>query len=251
MNATAGYLIYGLAVLGAAGIYFALPAESRSRGVRRAGALVALAALIGAFVWAAVQFAGQAADSILSYVFAAIAIAAAARVITSPRAVYCVLWFVLVVISVAAMLVLQAAEFLAAALVIIYAGAVLVTYLFVLMLAQQTGTAVYDARAREPAAAVVAGFALMAAVAMVLSGHHWSVNTAWPAVPFAEAGSTRLLGQAVLTYFVVALELAGLLLLVAIIGAVALARRRLPADQDVTQHPGEPSEPAGRHVPPF
>lgn len=251
MNGYAAYLIYCLAGIGAAGIYFALPSEARLRGVRTAGGLVALAALVGVMVWCGVRFAGQAADSVLSYLFAVIAIVSAARVITSPRPVYCVLWFVLVVVAVAAMLVMHAAEFLAAALIIIYAGAVLVTYLFVLMLAQQRGPVTYDARSREPAAAVIAGFVLMAAVSTVLAGHDWAASGDWPPVAHAEMGNTRLLGQAVLTYFVVGLELAGLLLLVAIIGAVALARRRLTADQDVTQQPGEPAEPPGRRVPPF
>jgi NADH-quinone oxidoreductase subunit J len=91
-------------------------------------------------------------------VFATVALLAAGRVVTHPVPTYSALYFALVVLSVAVLLVMQRAEFLAVALVIIYAGAILVTYAFVIMLAQQSGAAATDAQAREPMLAILVSF---------------------------------------------------------------------------------------------
>ncbi|MGB9624100.1 MAG: NADH-quinone oxidoreductase subunit J, partial [Phycisphaerae bacterium] len=76
------------------------------------------------------------------------------------------------------------AEFLAAALVIIYVGAILVTYVFVIMLAQQSGTAACDSTARDPGFAVVVGFLLVACVGSLL-----------PGVPGVAAGGLQAAGE--------------------------------------------------------
>ena len=69
------------------------------------------------------------------WIFSAIALVGAVRVVTHPRPVYSALYFVLTVFATAGLFVLLWAEFMAAALVLIYAGAILVTYVFVIMLA--------------------------------------------------------------------------------------------------------------------
>src|SRR5206468_2720771 len=76
--------------------------------------------------------------------------------------------FALVVLSTCGLFLLQAAPFLMAATIIIYAGAIIVTFLFVIMLAQQTGRTDADDRSREPALACVAGFVLLAALLYLL-----------------------------------------------------------------------------------
>jgi len=123
---------------------------------------------------AADPIAGDAPPA-LFYVFAVIALACAARMITHSRPVYSALYFVLVVLSSAAVFLLLEAEFMAFALVIVYAGAILITYLFVLMLAQQAPTAEnteqtpeYDRLPKEPAAAVAVGFLVLALLAQVV-----------------------------------------------------------------------------------
>ena len=95
------------------------------------------------------------------------AIAAAVRMITHPRPVYAALYFVIVVLSSAALFLLLEAEFMAFALIIVYAGAILITYLFVLMLAHQApqpgaefGQPEYDRVPREPAAAATVASSL-------------------------------------------------------------------------------------------
>ena len=71
------------------------------------------------------------------YIFSFIALGAALRVISHPRPVYAALYFILAILSSCGLYVLLSAEFLAFALVIVYAGAILITYLFVIMLATE------------------------------------------------------------------------------------------------------------------
>ncbi|MEM8834789.1 MAG: NADH-quinone oxidoreductase subunit J [Planctomycetota bacterium] len=120
---------------------------------------------------AANPFAGDRPNPFF-YVFALIAIGSALRVISHPRPVYSALYFILTILSSASMYLLVGAEFLAFALIIIYAGAILITYLFVIMLATQAPSedeigelSEYDASAREPLVAVLAGFLLLAVIA--------------------------------------------------------------------------------------
>ncbi|GAF80706.1 unnamed protein product, partial [marine sediment metagenome] len=163
MTATATNLIYMVFALGGAAIYFLLPRGDRPKVV--VGAILGIGALVAWLVVLAVSLVLPYPTTGYFYLFATIAVAAAARVITHPQPVYSAVYFVLVVVAVAALLVLLKAEFLAVALIIIYAGAILVTYLFVIMLARQGGSPTYDRRAREPFLAVLVGFALMATIA--------------------------------------------------------------------------------------
>ena len=92
----------------------------------------------------------------------------AALMITSRKPVYAALWFAMVTFSTCGLFLLQSAPFLAAATIIVYAGAIIVTFLFVMMLAQQAGATTYDQRAREPLLAAVAAFLLLGALIYVL-----------------------------------------------------------------------------------
>ncbi len=121
--------------------------------------------------------AGGGAPAGFFLLFAIIAVAAAVRVITNQRPVYSALAFVMVVLSSAGIFLLLEAEFMAFAVVIVYAGAILITYLFVIMLAQQTREpdqeqepAEYDRYPREPAAAVFVGFLLLAVLGDMIAG---------------------------------------------------------------------------------
>lgn len=112
------------------------------------------------------------------HVLAIIALGSCLQVITHRRPVYAALYFILSILATAGLYILLAAEFMAFALVIIYAGAILITYLFVIMLASQSqvegqeeGLAEYDAVGRGPITATVASFALLAALTvLVFSG---------------------------------------------------------------------------------
>jgi NADH-quinone oxidoreductase subunit J len=245
------YIFLAILALASVGVYGLLPGgASRSR---RAAAFAGAAGLGGMFAVGVRGLGGPGAIDIFFALFGAIALAAAARVVTHQRPVYCAIYFLLVVMAVAALLVIAAAEFLAAALVVIYAGAILVTYVFVIMLAQPSGDAEYDARAREPLATIAVAY-LLAACVSVLAFEPLpkaALPGKAPASPTPTAMSDNVaeLGRTLLTRYVVAIEVAGVLLLVAMIGAVWVARRHVPGPPD--RPPARPPGQIGREVRPF
>jgi NADH-quinone oxidoreductase subunit J len=183
--------------------------------------------------------------SVYFWIFAIIALVGAMRVVTHPRPVYSALYFVMTVFASAGLFVLLWAEFMAAALVLIYAGAILVTYVFVIMLAAQARNpnsatipgqvADYDAVSREPLLASAVGFVLMGVLLLVIFDRAAELP-APAAMPIATdaggtLGSTQQLGVYLFQNQIVTLELAGLLLTVAMVGAVLIARRRVIHDE--------------------
>ena len=146
------------------------PAASRSIG----GVLLLFAGLL--VVLSLVRFVVEQQHHVDLYFwcFAIIAVVGALRVITHARPVYAALYFVLTVFATAGLFVLLWAEFMAVALVLIYAGAILVTYVFVIMLAASSARAgvdklaEYDAVSREPLVAAAVGFALMGVLLFVI-----------------------------------------------------------------------------------
>src|SRR5262245_36665135 len=160
-------LLYLACVIGAAAIYILL--RPGPRAAKSVGAILGL----GVFAWLLVEAArfidpgrrpGESVPrpELFFALFSLVAIASAIRVVTHRRPVYSALYFIMVVLSSAALFLLLHAEFMAFALVIVYAGAILITYMFVLMLAQQApvgddpaAESEYDVRPREPAAAAV------------------------------------------------------------------------------------------------
>jgi NADH-quinone oxidoreductase subunit J len=267
----AAYLLYLLFAAGGVALLLALPRGQAAPTRRLAGLLLGVAAIIGAMVlFGAVDIM---APSAFFYFFGAIALFTAARVVTHPKPVYSAVYFVALVVAVAALVLLQGAEFLAIALIIIYAGAILVTYAFVIMLAQQARVLVYDVRAREPLAAVLVGFVAMAAVAGRIADVNecpvpldtdsrlvLAANSDTGAAPdndgqanlaaesSTELGNTVQVGLTLFGPYVVAIQLAGILLLVGLIGAVALVRKRMPEDEVTeTVTIGQ----IGKEVPPF
>lgn len=223
-------IFYLIPVLGALAIYLILPSE------RRAGRIAPLAlgvVAIGAMVGVLARSLGH--SHVLFYLLAVLAVLAAARVVTHRKPVYSAVYFLLLVVSVAGIAVLLGAEFLAAALVIIYAGAILVTYAFVIMLAQGASPRIWDTEAREPLLAVLAGFVLIAALSgvMVNAKGMEEAGAGIQAVQAAAGSSNTLaLGAELMTTYVVAFEAAGVLLLVGIIGGISLATRRLVDPSD-------------------
>jgi len=234
MTSSNAYVLYLVSALGGAAIYFLLPRTGPSKTA--IGAALGVSTLVGLLAVSGMKGSAGGSGGLYFYVFAAIGILAAARVITHSKPVYSAIYFVAVVVAVAALLVLQEAEFLAVALVIIYAGAILVTYLFVIMLAQQPGSPIYDRRTREPFLAVLVGFILMATIAgrirdfpaqSVEKGLLTGGQSQTDATASLPVGNTRAVGAAVMTRHLVALELSGVLLLIAMVGAIALSRKRV------------------------
>jgi NADH-quinone oxidoreductase subunit J len=219
----AGVLLIALLTLGGVGLYLAMPGGRLNVG---RAALVVLAGAAAALVVFLLPSLSAGADRGWFIALALIGLWGAIRVVTHRKPVYSALYFILVIVAVTGMLVLMQAEFLAAAVVIIYAGAILVTYVFVIMLAQQEGgPARYDRQAREPFVGALTGFILLAIIGtrVFTAG---SGEASLPPIDEATAGSVKNVGTHLLTQFVVGLELAGVLLLAAMVGAIAIARRR-------------------------
>jgi len=218
MPSTPALLLILASAFGAAGLYLALAGRQRSLAWT---ALVLLAAAGGALIALLAPHLAGGATRGWFIVLSLLGALGGLRMITHPRPVYSALYFILVVVAVTGLLVLMQAEFLAAALLIIYAGAILVTYVFVIMLAQQADPAPYDRHAREPFLGCVAGFILLAVIAFRMFAGASDLPAADPLT-----GTTLGLGTRLLTNYVIALQVAGVLLLAALVGAIAIARRK-------------------------
>jgi NADH:ubiquinone oxidoreductase subunit 6 (subunit J) len=155
------------AALGMAAVYLLLPRPHPWPFARFVGATAAGLALAG-FAIVAARTAQLTVETVLFYVFAGLALLAGAMMITRTNPARAALSFALVVLSTTGLFLLQAAPFLMAGTVIVYAGAIIVTFLFVIMLAQQDGVSDADSRSREPLLSCVAGFFLLATLLTVL-----------------------------------------------------------------------------------
>jgi NADH-quinone oxidoreductase subunit J len=174
----------------------------------------------------------------LFYVFSAVLLLAALRVITARSAVHSALFLVLAFGSAACIWMLLQAEFLAIALVLVYVGAVMVLFLFVVMMLDINADTVREGFWKHfPLAALVGVVIALEMAAVLLPGFRLA-----EAVPSTAAevklGNTKMLGIEVYTQYLYPLQIAAVLLLVAIIAAIALTLRRRkdskyldPADQ--------------------
>ena len=251
--------ILGLCVAAGIGTVFLLPTHFHSDWRKVGGAILLLSGLT--LLYLVLHFtytAGQTSlHTIYFWIFSAIALFGAVRVITHRRPVYSALYFVLTVFATAGLFVLLMAQFMAGALVIIYAGAILITYVFVIMLAAQpagagTSTAAqqmadYDHYSRDPFIASAIGFALMGVLLFVIFDRAGELQAAPDMAAEVAAsgappvsGNTQELGVYLFNNQQVSLELAGLLLTIAMVGAIVIARRRVLRTEPTP--PGQTSE---------
>lgn len=230
-------------VLGALAIRMLLPREGQRPWIM--GTLCGLAALL----WFGKEFLPPAGDAVrdgMFYVFAAGAVLSGVMMITDRNPVYAALWFALATLSTCGLFLLNAAPFLAATTVIVYAGAIVVTFVFVIMLAQQAGAAGYDRRASQPMLATIAAFLLLGSLLYTLQ--EWGADESKrpqfalpPAAVAANAlsqplprlepglndlGTLQGVGRSLFGDYLYMVELAGTVLLIATIGTIALAPRR-------------------------
>ena len=163
--------------------------------------------------------------TIVFYVFSALAIFAALRVVTARNPVHAVLFLVLAFFNVGGLWLLLNAEFLAIALVMVYVGAVMVLFLFVVMMLD-----INIERLRTkfwsylPLGATI-GLLMVAEMAMVLSGRYFGLDALPAQQVAADYSNTKALGVLLFTDYVYPFELASVILLVAIIAAVMLTLR--------------------------
>ncbi len=301
-------ILYIACVIGAIGLHLIMRPHRQT--TRIIGAIAGAGSVAFIMVQVLQRLGEDSPVPILEVVFGLAAITGAVRMVTHPRPVFAAIYFVLVVVSSAGMFLLLDAEFMAFSLIIVYAGAILITYLFVLMLAQDAtstaGEALYDRIPREPIAALVVGFILLAGLSdtlllvdggirpdapgmtpplaeveadrwLVLDGLPRQLDEAVASVLEADGGqttaftiergsdgrairvaegvarvdlrigdeartielpttalptNTQLVGWALVAVFPVSLEIAGVILLMAMFGAVVLARRQIDMSED-------------------
>jgi NADH-quinone oxidoreductase subunit J len=159
----------------------------------------------------------------LFYFFAAILIFAALRVVTARNPVHSALWLVLAFFTAAAIWLLLRAEFLAIALVLVYVGAVMVLFLFVVMMLDVNFEHLRrQFRSYIPVGATVGVLVLLEMTLVLLGGG----TAQMPAVGLAQPSNTRALGKLLYVDYVYPFEIAAVILLVAIVAAIALTWRR-------------------------
>jgi NADH-quinone oxidoreductase subunit J len=172
---------------------------------------------------------------IVFYIFAAIMVLAALRMITAKNPVHSALSLVVVFFTSSAIWLLLDAEFLAITLVLVYVGAVMVLFLFVVMMLDINVAKMRAGFVRfMPVALVVSAIMIVELVLVVLS-REFSYPKPVPAP--ADFSNTQELGRILYTDYLLPFEVASVILLVAIIAAIVLTLRHRPETR--TQNPGE------------
>ena len=162
----------------------------------------------------------------LFYVFSAVLLGAAFLVITARSTVHAALFLVLAFFSAACIWMLLRAEFLAIALVLVYVGAVMVLFLFVVMMLDVNSDALRVGFWKHfPLAGLVGALIALEMALVLMQGHRQSEAPAVSAQAL-QMGNTKLLGIEMYTKYLYPLQIAAVLLLVAIIAAIALTLRR-------------------------
>lgn len=229
-----GYLPLVLAILfGVQGIWASLPPNKSSN--RLAGAISCVFGLALLFYY--LPRYGDWGQQTLFWSLAGVTVAAAVGTITMRSPVYCAIWFAVALLATAGLFLLQGAQFLSAATVIVYAGAILVTFLFVLMLAQPEGNAYYDRISWGPLTpmfAAVMGGLMVGGLVLSVSPPPETEKAQLPKVPAGKVTDEALaaniaheqhmarLGGELFSRHLISVEIAGTLLLVALVGAVAI-----------------------------
>ena len=249
---------------GAAAILLSLPPRVQWRS--RLGVLFGAVSL--ACIFAYMPQAGSWSEQFVFWLLAGGSIVAATMMICSRSAVYSALWFAATLIGVSGLFLVQGAQFLGVATVVVYAGAIVVTFLFVVMLAQPEGHAMYDrlswGEMPKPlsvlAAASLLGLSLSALGPTRAEAITLSKTKPKPAVETTEGEAVAaveeidtgvfspdhmtMLGRNLFSTHLVAVEVAGTLLLVALVGAIAISIHSRP---DASRWPQSADGKGGRH----
>ena len=163
------------------------------------------------------------------YVFAAILVFAAGRVITVRNPVHAALHLVLAFFTCAGLWLLLEAEFLAITLVLVYVGAVMVLFLFVVMMLDINVSPLREGFVKYLPVGFTVALLIFAEMFMVLGVKNFGAEAvAIPARHGADYSNTREIGSVLYTDYVYPFEIASVILLVAIIAAIALTMRKRP-----------------------
>lgn len=168
---------------------------------------------------------------LLFYVFAAVLLFAATMVITAKNPVHAALFLVLAFFNSAALWVMAEAEFLGIALVLVYVGAVMVLFLFVVMMLDINLASMREGFARYLPIGALVGLVMVVEMALVVGSDQVNlIGTTSAAASAAgeDISNTKALGSVLYTVYAYPFEIASVVLLVAIIAAIMLTHRRRP-----------------------
>jgi NADH-quinone oxidoreductase subunit J len=175
-------------------------------------------------------------EQLIFYLFAAILVGSALRVITARNPVHAALFLVLAFFTSAALWLLLEAEFLAITLVLVYVGAVMVLFLFVVMMLDVNLAPMREGFARYLPVGGLVALLIVLELALVVGPRYFGLKQ-FPSPEAHPAGysNTEELGNLLYTVYVYPFEIAAAILLVAIIAAIALTMRKRPETK--YQHP--------------
>jgi len=176
--------------------------------------------------------------SILFYAFATLVVIAAIGVITARNPVHCALFLVFAFLTSAVIWLLLEAEFLAVTLLVVYVGAVMVLWLFVVMMLDIDLTKLKQGFTRYAPLGTLIALIVIAQIGLVVWGRNLGLEPAKPPAPKpAGYSNTAELGELLYTQFLYPFEVAAVILLVAIVAAITLTMRRRPGQkvQDINR----------------
>ncbi len=166
------------------------------------------------------------------YVFAAVAVLSATMVVSSRNPVYSVLFLILTFFNAAGLFVLIGAEFLAMMLIVVYVGAVAVLFLFVVMMLDINFAELRQGFVRYLPIGAAVAFVLVAELVIIYGGAILAPGSAQsiasPVPPIEQVSNTAALGNIMYTQYFYLFQGAGMVLLVAMIGAIVLTHRERP-----------------------
>ena len=166
-------------------------------------------------------------EEIVFYFFAGILVASATLVVTLRNPVFCALALVLAFFTSAALWILLEAEFLALTLMLVYVGAVMVLFLFVVMMLDINLAVLREGFARYLPFGLVVAIIMAIQLAIIVGPEQFGLEKMTSPVPHAEGYSnTKEIGSVLYTEYLYPFEIASVILLVAIIAAIALTLRR-------------------------
>jgi NADH-quinone oxidoreductase subunit J len=165
-------------------------------------------------------------QQIIFIVLAAVLIGAALGVITSRNPVYSALYLVLAFMTSSGLWLLLEAEFLGIVLVLVYVGAVMVLFLFVVMMLDINTATLRQGFARYAPIGLLVALIMAAEIGYVMWSRNLGVTFGTATVHGADYSNTRELGNVIYTHYAYPFELAAVILLVGIVAAIALTMRR-------------------------
>ncbi|MBT3790207.1 MAG: NADH-quinone oxidoreductase subunit J [Alphaproteobacteria bacterium] len=164
------------------------------------------------------------------YLFAAVVVACAVMVVAARNPVHSVLFLILAFFSAAGLFVLLGAEFLAMLLVVVYVGAVAVLFLFVVMMLDVNFAALREGVLEYLPFGLLVGFVMLVELVMLygawITGPDIALAAASPTPDITQVSNTEALGHLLYTKYIYLFQAAGMILLVAMIGAIVLSNRQ-------------------------